>query len=55
MNNLFRNTTPHPAMIDSDNVYKSCVLYSKFFCDIDGQHIALLHMDSYKMWGTLVY
>jgi len=54
MNNLFRNATPHPATKDSD-VYKSCVLYSNYFYDIDGQHIALLLVGSYKIWGTLIY
>lgn len=51
MNNLFRNPTPHPATEDSNSVYKSCVLYSNFFYDIDRQHIALLHMGSYKIWA----
>ena len=46
MNNLFRNTTPHPAMKDSDSFYKGCLLYSHFFSDIEGQHIALLHVGS---------
>lgn len=55
MNNLFRNTTPHRAMKDSDSVYKSCVLYSNYFYEIDGQHVALLNVGSYKIWGTLVY
>jgi len=49
MNNSFRNTTPHPAMKDSDSVYKSCLLYSNYFYDVVSQNIALL-----QIWGTLV-